>query len=112
MIISFHLLLGRIVDHTVIASFSQHAYLWPAAGQFVEELFVQRLVHLFGAHRQEYVASDEFVYYFAIGRLRSEYYVALFKLYHHVFHFPVDVPRLNGQKKKKNTVSQLTRYSA
>jgi len=67
----------------------------------VEQLLVQRLVHLFGAHRQEYVAADELVYHLAVGRLTGEYYVALFELHHHVFHFPVDVPRLNGEKQTR-----------
>jgi len=60
----------------------------------VEQLFVQRLVHLFRPHRQEYVTADELVHHLAVGRLAGEYYVTLLELYHHVFHFPVDVPRL------------------
>lgn len=69
--------------------------LRPTAGELVEELLVQCLVHLFGPHRQEYVTADELVYHFAVGRLAGEYYVTFFELYHHVFHFPVDVPRLS-----------------
>lgn len=69
-------------------------HLRPAARQFVEELFVESLVGFFGAHRQEDVATDEFVHHLAVGRQATENHVLLLKLDHHVFHFPVDVPRL------------------
>lgn len=73
--------------------------LRPAAGELVEELFVERLVRLFGSHRQKDVAADELVHHFAIGRQAVEDDVLLFELHHHVLHFPVDVPRLQLNKK-------------
>lgn len=69
--------------------------LRPAARELVEQLLVERLVHLFGPHRQEYVTADKLVDHLAVGRLAREDYVALLELDHHVFHFPVDVPRLS-----------------
>lgn len=70
----------------------------------MEQLLVQRLVHLFGAHRAEYVSADKLVDHLAVGRLAREYYVALLELHHHVLHLPVDVPRL----RKANNIITTT----
>jgi hypothetical protein len=69
--------------------------LRPAAGQFVEELFVQSLTRVLRPRRQENVPSDELVDHFAIRRRTTEHDVALLELDHHVLHLPVHVPRLH-----------------
>ena len=46
------------------------------------------------------------MYYFAIGREAAENDILLFKLDHHVFHFPIDVPCLgNGQRQTSSHFS-------
>lgn len=64
----------------------------------MEQFLIQRLIRLLRAHRQENIASDELVDHLTVRRQAAEDYVALLKLDHHVFHFPVDVPRLKMTK--------------
>lgn len=69
-------------------------YLNPSTGQFVEHLFVQRLIRLFRSHRQEYISSNEFVNDFTVCRLALKDNILFLELNHHMFYFPVYVPCL------------------
>ena len=69
----------------------------PATGQFVKQLFVERLVPVSGSHRQEYVAANVFVNDLAVGSQTLERNVLIaFERDEHLFDFPVDTPRLDG----------------
>ena len=68
----------------------------PAAGQLVEELFVQRLTGLLGSHAQKYISSDELVNDLAVGRQTLELHVLVLELHLHLFDLPVHVPGFHG----------------
>jgi hypothetical protein len=78
--------------------------LHPSTREFVEKLFVQRLIGFFRAHRQENVAADELVHHFAIGRQAAEDNVLLLELHHHVLHLPVHIPSLQTKCKQSGIV--------
>jgi len=69
----------------------------PSTSQFMKHLLVQRLIRLLWTHRQEDVASYEFMNNFTVRRLTFENYIFFFELNHHVFHFPINVPRLRSR---------------
>lgn len=77
----------------------QTIILHPSTREFVEKLFVQRLIGFFRAHRQENVATDELVHHFAISGQAAEDNILLLELHHHVLHLPVHIPSLETECK-------------
>ena len=75
-----------------------HFVLYPSTCELVEQFFIQSLICFLRSHWQENVATNEFMNDFTICRQTTEDDVAFFKLHHHVFDFPVNIPGLKTKQ--------------